>query len=69
MHFNGVIASSASFHKIMEHDDDVSKLRDFVGFVFQVAERHDVILKLKTEISSLDNKHRDAVAQVLIPCW
>ena len=69
MHFSGFIASSASFHKIMEHDDDVSKLRDFVGFVCQVAERHDVILKLKTEISSLDNKHRDAVAQVLIPCW
>lgn len=42
----------------MESDDE----RD--ALVNEVAERHDVILKLKTEISSLGDKHRDAVAQL-----
>lgn len=30
----------------------------------EVAERHDTILTLKTELSALDNKHREAVAQL-----
>ena len=33
MHFNGFIASSACVHKIMNHADDVSKLRDFADYV------------------------------------
>ena len=32
-HFNGFIASSACFHEIIEHADDVSQLRQFAGYV------------------------------------
>ena len=36
-----------------------------VVFLFtKVAERHDIILKQKSDLAILDDKHRDAVAQV-----
>ena len=55
-------------HKLQE---DIKKLRSDAddqrdALANEVAERHDVILKLKVDLSSLEERYRTAVSQV---CW
>ena len=57
------------FTQIHKLQDDIKKLRSDAddqrdALANEIAERHDIILKLKVDLSSLEERYRSAVSQV-----
>ena len=57
------------FTQIHKLQDDIKKLRSDAdderdALANEIAERHDIILKLKVDLSSLEERYRTAVSQV-----